>query len=390
MGFYKQTVKDIDVKNKRVLVRAMLNAPIKNGKVSDTMRLQAAKPTIDYLLDQGAKIILVSHHSHEGQSLEPVADALGDILHHPVKFMHDALDAEQAVKSLKPLDILILENLRFHPEEEANNDGFAKKLAQYADVFVEDDFTTCHRKHASIVGIPKYVPAVAGINVEKEVVTITQALSNPARPLVAVTGGAKVSTKVPILSFLLKQVDSVFIGGAMANTFLLAQGKPVGKSLVEPDQVELAKKILKDAAASNKQILLPIDVVVAHELDPPKNVHTINVNEVGEDDIIADLGPKTVDQLDAVLGSKGTIIWNGPVGIFETPEFAGGTTTVASKIINSGAYSVVGGGDTCDFVDDAGLFDKFGFVSTGGGASLELMSGNSLVGVEALLDKKGK
>lgn len=389
MSFSKKTIRDIDVKGKKVLVRTMLNAPIKDGKVSDTMRLKAAAPTISYLLEQGASLILISHHSHENQSLEPVAEALEDILNHSIKFIPSSIDAEveRAIKALKPLDIIMLENLRFHPEEEANDDEFAKTLAGYGDVFVEDDFTTCHREHASLVGIPKYVPAVAGLNVELEVTTITKALENPKQPLIAITGGAKVSTKIPILSFLLKKVDAVFVGGAMANTFLAAQGKSVGKSLVEPDQIELTKQIMEDATSQNKTLLLPKDVVVAKELDPPIDVRTISVDEINEEDIIADIGPETVEQLDEIIKPEGTVIWNGPAGIFETPEFYAGTKALADKIISSGAFSLVGGGDTCDFVDNAGLHDKFGFVSTGGGASLELMSGKKLPGVEALLDK---
>lgn len=389
MSFTKKTVKDIDVKHKRVLLRTMLNVPVNNGKVSDTMRLIAAKPTIEYLLDQGARIILISHHSHEGQSFKPVAEALEEILGHDVRFLPESTgpNVERAVKALKPLDILMLENLRFHPEEEANDADFAKQLASYADIFVEDDFTVCHREHASVVGIPQYLPAVAGLNVEREVETINTALEHPKRPLVAITGGAKVSTKIPILSFLLKKVDAVFICGAMANTFMLAWNKQIGKSLAEPDQVETARKILDDAKNQDKKIILPSDVVVATKLDPPTGVRTIWMDDVGENDIIADLGPASVGQLDEVIASAGTIIWNGPAGIFETEEFAGGTKLIAEKIINSNAYTLVGGGDTADFVDNAGLHDKFSFVSTGGGASLELMSGNTLPGVEALRDK---
>ncbi len=390
MDFTKKTVKDIDVRGKRVIVRTMLNVPIEDGKIDDTMRLQAAKPTIEYLLDQGARVVLISHHSDKDQSLEPVAAALADVLNHDVSFIPSVLssDVERAVNALKPLDVLVLENLRFHPEEEQNDDAFARSLAAYGDIFVEDDFTACHRAHASLVGIPKYLPAVAGLGLELEVDTITKALEHPKKPLVAITGGAKVSTKIPILSFLLKKVDSVFVGGAMANTFLAALGKPVGKSLVEHDQIDLANKILEEAKAAGKTILLPVDVVVASELDPPTNVRTISVDDVGENDIIADVGPQTIGQLDELFNHEGTIIWNGPAGIFETDEFSGGTTALADKIISSGAYSLVGGGDTCDFVDNAGLHDKFNFVSTGGGASLELMSGNKLPGVEALLDKE--
>lgn len=390
MSFRKKTVRDIDVRHKRVLVRTMLNVPIEDGKVSDTMRLEAAKPTIEYLLDKGARIILVSHHSHEGQSLEPVAEAFEEILQHDVRFLPESSGpaVEKVVRALKPQDIVLLENLRFHPEEEANDTAFARELAGYADVFVEDDFTACHREHASIVGVPKYIPAVAGLNVEREVETIGSALDNPKRPLVAITGGAKVSTKIPILSFLIQKVDAVFICGAMANTFMLVWGKQLGKSLVEPDQVDTARKILADAKAEGKTVILPSDVVVATEIDPPTNVRTVWLDDISKDDVIADLGPASVDQIDEVLKTAGTIIWNGPAGIFETKEFSGGTKRLAEKIIASDAYTLVGGGDTADYVDNAGLHDRFSFVSTGGGASLELMSGKTLPGVEALQDKE--
>lgn len=390
MSFTKQTVKDIDVRHKRVLVRTMLNVPIEDGKVSDTMRLEAAKPTIEYLLDQKARIILVSHHSHEGQSLRPVAAAFEEILQHDIRFVPESTGpkVEKVVSALKPQDIVLLENLRFHPEEEANDPVFARELASYADVFVEDDFTACHREHASIVGIPKHISAVAGLNVKREVETIQTALEDPKRPLVAVTGGAKVSTKIPILSFLIQKVDAVIICGAMANTFMLLSDKQLGKSLVEPDQIETARKILSDAESQGKTVILPKDVVVAKALEPPTNVRTVGVNNIGKDDIVADLGPESIDEIDTVLKTAGTIIWNGPAGIFETKEFAKGTEQLANRIIASKAYTLVGGGDTADFVDNAGLHDKFSFVSTGGGASLELMSGKELPGVEALQDKE--
>ncbi|HWB39384.1 MAG TPA: phosphoglycerate kinase [Candidatus Saccharimonadales bacterium] len=390
MTFPKQTVKDVDVQGKKILLRTMLNVPIKDGVVSDTMRLQAALPTIQYLLDQNAALVLISHHSTEGQTLAPAAKSLSDLLGQEVQFATDCIgnEVESAVAGLQAGQVLMLENLRFHPEEEANDPEFAKTLASYGELFVQDDFTTCHRKHASMVGVPQYLPAVAGLEVALEVETIDAAIDEPKRPLVAVSGGAKVSTKVPILSFLLGKVDSLFIGGAMANTFLLAKGLPIGKSLVEADQVELCKKILAEAETQGKTVVLPVDVVVAKSVDPPSDVRTVSVNDVADDDIIADIGAQSVAQLDSVLSADGTIIWNGPVGIFETPEFASGTAGVADKIIASGGYSVIGGGDTCDYVDNAHLHDKFSFVSTGGGASLELMSGNTLPGVEALLDKK--
>ena len=387
--FTKKTVHDIDVKNKTIVLRAMLNVPIKDGKVGDKMRLKAALPTINYLISKGAKIILISHHSHEGQSLEPMAGALSELVGRPVAFASDCIGevALAAVKALPSGGLLMLENLRFHPEEEANDEEFARTLASYGDIYVNDDFTTCHRSHASLVGIPKFIPAVAGLEVEEEVNTITSSIDNPKRPLVAIAGGAKISTKVPIISFLLDKVDVLFVGGAMANTFLLAKGLEVGNSLVELDQVETAKQIIKSAEEKGKTLLLPIDVVVTTDVKEALNVRVVLAGDVGIDDIIADLGPMSVLQLNEAIKPEGSVIWNGPIGIAEQKEFANGTEMVAEEIISSGAFSIVGGGDTADYVDGAGLADKFGFVSTGGGASLELMSGNTLPGIAALLDK---
>ncbi len=386
----KQSVRDIEVSGQKVLVRTMLNVPIKNGVVGDKMRLEAAAATLKYLLEQNAALILISHHSHEGQSLAPVAPVLANILGHPVTFVADCLGeaASAAVASLQPGQVVMLENLRFHPEEEANDDAFARTLASYGQVFVQDDFTTCHREHASMVSVPKYLPAVAGFQVQKEVQTITDALENPKRPLIAVAGGAKISTKIPIVSFLLRKVDALFIGGAMANTFLAAQGVPIGKSLVEPDMLEQAKAILADAVTQGKSLLLPLDAIVTTNIEAPADIRTVAISAVGPDDIIADIGPLSVAQLDTILEPEGTVIWNGPVGIAEQTVFASGTAGVAEKIIGSGATSIIGGGDTADYVDNAGLASKFSFVSTGGGASLELMSGHTLPGVEALLDKQ--
>jgi phosphoglycerate kinase len=383
----KQTIKDVDVEGKRVLVRAMLNVPIKDGVVGDRMRLEAALPTLQYLLERGASLVLISHHSHEGQSLAPVAQAMSEVLGRPVAFASDCVGPaiHSQVTSLQPGNVLMLENLRFHPEEEANDEAFASELARYGQLFVQDDFTTCHRKHASIVGIPEHLTAVAGLQVEKEVDTINQALDNPSCPLVAVAGGAKISTKVPIVSYLLSKVDSLFIGGAMANTFLLAEGKNIGTSLVEPTMVVQAKQILENAAAAGKTVILPVDAVVATDVTSPTDVRVLPIDQVGATDNIADIGPASVALLKSVLSPQGTVIWNGPMGIAEQEVFASGTKGVAEAIIDSGASSIIGGGDTADYVDGHGLSAKFSFVSTGGGASLELMSGNPLPGVEALI-----
>lgn len=387
--FNKETVRDVEVANKTVLVRTMLNVPISNNQVTDTTRLVAAKETIDYLLEQQAGLVLISHHSDEKQSLAPVAPVLSELLDRPVRFLNNCIGPEVAagVQSLQPGGILMLENLRFQPGEKANDPQFAKTLASYGQVFVEDDFTACHREHASIIGIPQYLEALAGLALEREVETITEILEHPKRPVTAVLGGAKISTKIPILSFLIDRVDAVFVGGAMANTFLLAKGLNIGQSLVEPEQVELAKQILTKAGSQGKKILLPIDVVVTDDLDNPTDVRTIMAAEVADDDIIADVGPKTVAQLADIIDPAGSVIWNGPIGVFEKPAFAAGTKAVADTIIASAAYSLVGGGDTLNYVDGAQLHDKFSFVSTGGGASMDLLSGKKLPGVEALRDK---
>lgn len=387
--FSKKTVRDVDVANKTVLVRAMLNVPIKDNQVTDKARLAVAKETIDYLLKQQAGLVLISHHSDEKQSLAPVVPVLAELLGRQVKFLDSCIGLEvtTSIKNSQPGEIIMLENLRFQPGEKTNDPQFAKTLASYGQVFVEDDFTTCHREHASIVGIPQYLEAVAGLALEREVRTITEILENPKRPVVAVLGGAKISTKIPILLFLIDRVDAVFVGGAMANTFLLAQGLNVGQSLVELDQVELAKQILTKADSQGKKLLLPIDVVVADDLDNPTNVRTIMVTEVADGDIIVDVGLKTVAQLEGIIDPAGSVIWNGPVGIFETPAFAAGTKAVADTIIASTAYSLVGGGDTLNYIDSAQLHDKFSFVSTAGGASMDLLSGKKLPGVDALLDK---
>jgi phosphoglycerate kinase len=357
--------------------------------VTDARRLEAVVPTIEYLAGHGAKVIILSHHSKEGTSLKPVAWALGELINKDVGFIADAISHEALtdVENMMPGDVAVCENLRFHPEEEANDAEFAKKLAALGDVYVDDDFTTMHREHASIVGIPKYLPAVAGFLVEKEVTTILDALENPTRPLMAIVGGAKISTKIEILDNLLPKVNAIFVGGAMANTFLAANGEPVGKSLLEQDEESLARRIEKEAKGKGIDLFLPIDVVVTDDLEKTDNVRTLDVSDVSEADIIVDVGPKSIEQLGKILDQKGTVIWNGPVGITETPQFAKGSLALAHAVIDSGVFSLVGGGDTAGFVDQAKLASKFSFVSTGGGASLELMSGKPLPGVEVLEDK---
>ncbi len=389
MAFAKKTVRDIDVKGKTVLVRASLNVPIENGQVTDELRLKSLLPTLNYLLEQNAKLILISHHSTDGQSLQPVVPVLTELLGRPVKFLPDCIgeQVQTAAKALAPGEVLVLENLRFHKEEEANDPEFAKQLSSLAEVYVDDDFTNTHREHASMIGVPKFLPAVAGFQIEHEVDTITNAMTDPKRPLLVVVGGAKISTKIDFLNNFLDKAQAMLIGGAMSNTFLAAQGFNIGKSLSEASEIPTAKDVINNASAKNVQLFLPVDVVVTDNVKTASNVQTVKVNQVQPEQIIADLGLETVDEVQSTLDQGGTVIWNGPLGIAEQPEFAKASEDLAQRIIKSSATSIIGGGDTAAFVDNAGLADKFSFVSTGGGASLELMSGKKLPGVEALLGK---
>ena len=398
----KQTVRDIDVKGKRVLVRVDYNVPIKNGVVGDTLRIQSSFETINYLLEQGCSIVLMSHLGRpDGKvnpqfSLAPVAAKAAELLGKPIKFVNDCTGDEvtAAVEALQSGEILMLENTRFHAEEEANDSAFAKALSAYGEVYVDDAFAVIHRDQASVTGVTAYLPAVAGFLVEKEVNYIKGALDHPNRPLVAVIGGAKVSTKIELLESLIPKVDVLMIGGAMANTFYLAGGQPIGKSLVEPDFVEEAKRLVELAKSSDCELLLPGDVLVSKSIEQPEKVRTIKVAQVESDDIIVDAAPGFGAEITPAVhefldfDNKCTVIWNGPVGVTEVPEFAAGSKAMAEAILAlPGVISIIGGGDTAAFVDEAGLHDKFTWVSTGGGASLELMSGKTLPGIAALHDK---
>lgn len=391
----KQTVRDIGLKGQRALVRAALNVPVKDGQVKDTFRIEAALPTINYVLEQGGAVLLLSHHSKEGTSLAPVAPVLEKLLGRPVRFIADALshEAYTAATSATPGDVILFENLRFHPEEEANDPDFAKTLAGLGDVYVDDDFTTMHRDHASISGIPQHLPAVAGLLVEKEVDYIQGALEAPNRPLVAVLGGAKVSTKIEILKNLVSKVDALLLTGPIANTFALAEGKPIGKSVAEPDMTNIALEIKSLAESNDTQLFIPEQVVVSKSLERPEKVQTVSWQDVADNDYVVDATPAYADTLKRAIydfldfDGKSTIIWNGPLGVTEVPEFAAGSKAMADVIIETKGVSIVGGGDTAGFVDAQGLHDKFTWVSTGGGASLELMSGKLLPGLEALNDQ---
>ncbi len=387
----KKTVRDIDVRNKRVLTRVDFNVPIKDGKVTDDTRIVASLPTIRYLVEQGAKVVLMSHLGRpkgreEKSSLRPVAARLEQLLGRPVMFAPDTIGPEvkQIVDQMKPGDVVLLENVRFYPEEEKNDPEFAKKLASLGDVYVNDAFGSAHRAHASTEGVAKYLPAVSGFLMEKELNYLGQALANPAHPFVAILGGAKVSDKIKVIENLLPKVDSLLIGGGMANTFLAGKGLNVGESLVENDKLDVAKDLLQKGGS---KIVLPVDVVVADKFDPNAQTKIVPVDQVPASWRILDIGPKTVQAFERILSGAKTVVWNGPLGVFEMPPFAKGTIEIAKRLANSNATTIIGGGDSAAAVEQAGVADKMTHISTGGGASLEFLEGRTLPGVAALQDK---
>lgn len=390
--FNKKTINDIDVTGKRVLVRVDFNVPIKEGKISDDTRIRAALPTIEYLLDHGAAVILASHLGRPKGgpdplfSLKPVAEYLGEILKQKVLFAEDCIGpiADTAAKALKPGEVLVLENTRFHIEEEKNDEGMARQLASLADIYVNDAFGTAHRAHASTEGITKFIPGVAGFLMEKEIKYLGQAIDEPKRPFVAILGGAKVSDKIGVIKNLLEKADSVLIGGGMANTFFKAQGYPVGDSLVEDDALEIARGLLQKGG---QKLRLPVDVVIADKFEDSAQKRIIPAGEVPAGWRILDIGPETLKSFSAVISEAGTIVWNGPMGVFEFPNFATGTFELAKAIAQSKAISVIGGGDSVAAVMQTGVADKITHISTGGGASLEMLEGLALPGLVALQDK---
>ncbi|HEX8966670.1 MAG TPA: phosphoglycerate kinase [Chloroflexota bacterium] len=385
------TVRDVDWSgrpSKTALVRVDFNVPMRDGQVADDTRIRAALPTLRYLREQGARLVLVSHLGRpDGKpnprySLEPVAGRVAELLNTACSFAADCVGptAEAAVSALQAGDVVLLENVRFHPEEEANDDAFAARLARLGDVFVNDAFGTAHRAHASTEGLAHHLPAVAGLLMEKEIVTIGKALDDPRRPFVAVVGGAKVSSKLAVLDNLIDRVDRLLIGGGMANTFFRAQGHGVGKSLLEADLVETARDLL----GRGGKIVLPSDVIVTTGLEADARVATRGVADVAPDEMIADIGPASAAAFKAEIASAGTVLWNGPMGIFEDARFAAGTLAVARAMADSQATTIVGGGESVQAVEQAGLADRLSHVSTGGGASLEFIEGKILPGVAAL------
>ena len=394
----KMTVKDVDVRGKRVLVRVDFNVPLdeKTGEITDDHRIRAALPTIKYLIERGAKVILMSHLGRpkgrvvERMKLGVAAPRLAEILGQPVAMAPDCVgpDVEKMVATMKAGDVLMLENLRFHAEEEAGDASFARALARLGDVLVNDAFGAAHRAHASVSVITEYLPAVAGFLMEKEVANLGQILGNPARPFAALLGGAKISDKVSMLQNIMGKVDSVMVGGGMAATFLKARSYEIGRSLLEADMLETANRLMALAQKEKVNLMLPVDVVVADEASDEAQIEVVPVEKIPKEKKIVDMGPKTIDNFRRELRKCKTVFWNGPVGIFEMPRFARGTQELAKLLAGLGAMTVIGGGSTAEAVIAMGLADKMAFVSTGGGASLEFLSGEKLPGVEALPDRK--
>ncbi|MDI6606329.1 MAG: phosphoglycerate kinase [Candidatus Omnitrophota bacterium] len=391
----KLTVKDLDLAGKTVLMRADFNVPQDEGlNISDDTRIRATLPTIKYILDKGAKrIILISHlgrpkgKADAKYSLMPVAMRLEGLLNEPVKFLGECVgDSIKQEINASTERILLLENLRFHPEEEANDPDFAKQLAALADLFVNDAFGTAHRAHASTVGVTHYLKSASGFLLEKEIRYLGEALSNPARPFILILGGAKVSDKIGMIENLLPKCDCILIGGGMSYTFLKAQGKEIGNSKLEADKVGLAAEILEKAKKINKDILLPVDHVVVDRIDPPLNLDIAGEN-IPDGKIAVDIGPKTEELFKERLKSAKSIVWNGPLGIFETDAFSKGTRTIAEFIAALGCITIICGGDTAAAVAKFNLEEKMAHISTGGGASLEFLEGKTLPGIAALTDK---
>jgi phosphoglycerate kinase len=395
----KLTIRDIDVKDKRVLVRVDFNVPMNEdtGVITDDSRIRASLPTIQYLVDHKAKVILCSHLGRPKGApedkfrLAPVAIRLAELIKKPVATTRDCVgpEAEAAVKAMKSGDILLLENLRFHVEEEKNGPDFSKALASLAEVYVNDAFGTAHRAHASIVGVTKYLqPAVAGFLLEKELVHLGGILTNPVHPFAALLGGAKVSDKVALIENIISKVDYILVGGGMAATFLKSEGYEIGLSLLEADRIATAADLITKTKANKVNLMLPLDVVITNDVSDKGSYAVVDIDKVPKDMKIVDIGPKTVAAFTVVLKKCKTVFWNGPMGVYEIPQFAKGSVAMAQLLAGLKASTVIGGGSTADMVYDMKLADKMTFVSTGGGASMSFLSGEVLPGVEALSNKK--
>lgn len=391
----KKSVRDIDVKGKRVFVRVDFNVPLEGDRITDDTRIIKALPTIQYLIDQGARVILASHLGRpkgevvEKYRLTPVAKRLSELLGKEVIKVNDSVGKEpqQAVESMQDGDVLLLENVRFHAEETKNDEKYAQQLASLADIFVNDAFGAAHRAHASTTGVAEFIPAVAGFLMQKELEMLGKAVLSPEHPFVAIIGGAKVSDKINVIENLLGKVDVLIIGGGMANTFIKAQGYSVGKSLLEQDKVELARDLIERAKSKKVELLLPSDAVVALAMEPTAQQKVVPVNAIPDDWMALDIGPASAERFAAAAMKAATIVWNGPMGVFEMEPYAKGTEAVAKAVSESGAISIVGGGDSVAAVNKIGVADKITHISTGGGASLEFLEGKELPGVAALQDK---
>lgn len=391
----KKSVKDIDVKGKRVLCRVDFNVPIEKGIITDDTRIRASLPTITYLIEQGAKLILVAHLGRpKGQvkeelRLDPIAKRLGELIKREVKKCDEAVGekVEKQVAELKEGEILLLENIRFYPGEEKNDPQFAQELAKLAQVYVNDAFGVAHRAHASTEGVAHYLPAVAGFLMEKELEVLGQALESPQRPFTAIIGGAKVKDKISVMENLLDKVDYLLIGGGMANTFINALGYPVGRSLLEEDKVELAKALMEKAKERNIPFFIPEDCVVADRFAQDANTKVVPIDQIPEEWQVLDIGPKTVDKYRKIIVQSKLVIWNGPMGVFELDPFAWGTKSIATALADCPGTTIVGGGDSAAALEKCGLSGEIDHISTGGGASLELMEGKILPGVKVLQDK---
>ncbi|MEH7075808.1 phosphoglycerate kinase [Neobacillus drentensis] len=392
----KKTLKDVDVKGKRVFCRVDFNVPMQDGKITDETRIRAALPTIQYLVDQGAKVILASHFGRpkgkvvEEMRLTPVGVRLSELLGKDVKKADEAYgDSVKAmIETMTEGDVLLLENVRFYPGEEKNDPELAKSFAELADVYVNDAFGAAHRAHASTEGIAHILPAVSGLLMEKELDVLGKALSNPERPFTAIIGGAKVKDKIGVIENLLELVDNLIIGGGLAYTFVKAQGHEVGKSLLEADKIDLAKSFIEKAKEKGVNFYMPVDAVVADDFSADANSKVVAIEEIPADWEALDIGPKTAEIYRDVIQKSKLVIWNGPMGVFEIDKFAGGTKAVAEALAEAeGTYSVIGGGDSAAAVEKFNLADKMSHISTGGGASLEFMEGKALPGVVALNDK---
>ncbi len=387
----KKTVRDVKVKGKRVLMRVDFNVPLQDGTITDDRRIRAALPTIQYLLEEGATVIAMSHLGRpKGQVVEdlrltPVAARLSELLDRPVTKLDDCIgpDVERAVAEAQPGDVILLENVRFHGGEKKNDPEFAKQLAALGELYVNDAFGAAHRAHASVVGVAEYLPAVAGFLMEKELQALGGVLEAPEHPFIAILGGAKISGKIEVIDNLLPKVERLLIGGGMANTFFKAQGYPVGDSLVEDDVLDVAKEAL---AQAEDKLMLPVDVVIADAFDAKANSKVVPADQVPEGWRILDVGPETLTRFSEALRQARTVVWNGPMGVFEFPQFAKGTFAVAQALAEIDATTVIGGGDSAAAVQQSGLADEMSHISTGGGASLEFLEGKTLPGVAALDD----